>query len=121
MLLGRLGLAIAAGLVGAVGCGFLLAAADMRLGAMFSPAVAAAILGAGLAVLAAILLWVGRRGRRARDLTPEDVALAALGLVARSVRTAPEKALIAALVAGVLSEWLGKVEKRKEEAANRRA
>lgn len=115
MLIRRLGLAIAAGLVALIGVGFLLAAADFRLEETFPPWLAAAIVGGGLIVLAAILLWAGLHRARVRALAPEDVVLAALGLVTRSVRAAPEKALIAALIAGVVSEWLGKDQKPRRE------
>ncbi|MGH7120222.1 MAG: hypothetical protein ACREFP_14740 [Acetobacteraceae bacterium] len=106
MLLHRLGLAIAGGLAAAVGVAFLLAAADYRLAAVISGWLAAAIVGAGLLIVGGILLGFGLHRPRVRALAPEDVALAALGLVARSVRAAPEKALIAAMIAGVVSEWL---------------
>ncbi len=114
MLLQRLGLAVAAGLVALVGLGFLLAAADFRLEERFPPWLAAAIVGGVLIVVAAILLWAGLHRRRMRQLAPEDVVLAALRLVVRSVRAAPEKALIAALIAGVVSEWLGKNRDREK-------
>ncbi len=115
MLLQRLGLAIAAGLVALVGLGFLLAAADFRLEERFPPWLAAAIVGGVLIVLAAILLWAGLHRRRVRELAPEDVVFATLRLVVRSVRTAPEKALMAALIAGVVSEWLAKDRDRAEK------
>lgn len=107
-MLRRLALAAIAAVVALTGLGFLLAAADFGLEARFPGWVAAAIVGGVLVVLAAILLWVALHRRPARELTTEEVVLAAAGLVARSVRAAPEKALIAALIAGVLSEWLGK-------------
>lgn len=108
MLLRRLAFAAIAAVAALTGLGFLLAAADFGLEARFPGWVAAAIVGGVLVVLAAILLWVALHRRPARELTTEEVVLAAAGLVARSVRAAPEKALIAALIAGVLSEWLGK-------------
>jgi Putative Actinobacterial Holin-X, holin superfamily III len=114
MLLRRLGLSLAAGLMALPGVGFLLAAAYLRLAASFPPAAAAAIVGVALVAVAAILLLAGLGRKRGDEWAPEQVALAALRLVARSVRAAPEKALIAALIAGVVSEWLGDGRKRKE-------
>lgn len=98
----------------AVGVAFLLAGADYRLAAIIPGWLAAVIVGAGLLVVAAVLLAFGLHRPRVRELAPEDVALAALGLVARSVRAAPEKALIAAMIAGVVSEWLAKEHEIKE-------
>lgn len=114
MLLRRLSLAIAGGLAAAVGAAFLLTAADYWLAKVFPGWLAAVIVGGGLLVVAGILLGLGLHRPRARELAPEDVVLAALGLVARSVRAQPEKALIAALVAGVVSEWLADKHEVKE-------
>jgi len=112
MLLWRLGLALAAGVVALVGAAFLVAAAYLWLASIFPSDAAAAILGAALVVIALLLLLLGFARRRPEKLAPEQLVFVALRLVARSVQTAPEKALIAALVAGVLSEWFGE---RKEK------
>ncbi len=109
MLLRRLGFVLVAGLVAGVGVLFLLAAAYLGLTRLLAPSAAAAVLGAILVLLALLLLLVasGRR-RKEQPLGPEQLVMAALRLVAGTVRAAPEKALIAALIAGVLSEWFGK-------------
>ncbi|MGH7050089.1 MAG: phage holin family protein [Acetobacteraceae bacterium] len=103
----RVGLAVFAGLMTLTGLGFLLAAAASALLTTFPSWLAAAIVGGALVVVAAGLFAVALHRPRRRRLEPEEVLLAAVGLVARSVRVAPEKAMIAALIAGVLSEWLG--------------
>lgn len=112
----RLGLALAAGAValavGLIGAAFLVAAAYLWLASMLSSEAAAAIVGAVLVVIALLFLLLGFARRRRDQLPPEQLVFAALRLVARSVESAPEKALIAALIAGVLSEWFGE---RKEK------
>lgn len=118
MLLRRIGLAVFAGLVALTGFGFLLAAADSGLQLRFRPWVAAAIIAGFLLVVAGVLLLIALHRPRTRHLAPEEVVLAAVGLAARAVRASPEKAMIAALIAGVLSEWLGergstKLEEKK--------
>jgi apolipoprotein N-acyltransferase len=117
MLLRRLGLALAAGAValavGLIGVAFLIAAAYLWLTSIFSSDAAAAIIGAALVVVALLVLLLGFARRRREPLPPEQLVFAALRLVARSVESAPEKALIAALIAGVLSEWFGE---RKEKS-----
>ncbi|MGH7104604.1 MAG: phage holin family protein [Acetobacteraceae bacterium] len=107
MLLRRIGLAVFAGMAALTGLGFLLAAADTGLQLRFQPWVAAAIIAGFLLVVAGILLLYALHRPRTRRLGPAEVVLAAVGLAARSVRASPEKAMIAALIAGVLSEWLG--------------
>jgi hypothetical protein len=107
MLLRRLGLLLIAGLVALIGSAFLVAAAYLWLATVLPVAAATAVVGGGLLVLAAIALFAGlRRGQR-EPPGPEQLVFAALGLVARYIRAAPGKALIAALIAGVVSEWLG--------------
>ncbi len=117
MLLRRLGLALAvvavALAVGLIGAAFLIAAAYLWLASRLSSDAAAAIVGAALVVVALLLLLLGLRRRRREPLAPEQLVFAALRFVAGSVQTAPEKALIAALIAGVLSEWFGE---RKEKS-----
>jgi hypothetical protein len=112
MLLRRLGFALVAGLVAGVGAVFLLAAAYLGLTRILVPSAAAAVLGAILVLLALLLLLASGRRRQEPPLGPEQLVMAALRLVAGTVRAAPEKALIAALIAGVLSEWFGKREER---------
>lgn len=114
MLFRRLGLPCIAGVVALVGTGFLVAAAYIWLATLFRPPAAAGIMGGALVVIALLLLLVARAGGAARAgfPAPEQVALAALRLVTRSIRAAPEKALIAAVIAGVLSEWLGERNRR---------
>jgi Putative Actinobacterial Holin-X, holin superfamily III len=107
MLLRRLGLALAAGLVALVGVAFLVAAAYLWLASVLPRAAAAAVVGGALVAIAILLLVAGAARRRAEPLGPEQLVFAALRLTARSVQAAPEKALIAALIAGVLSEWFG--------------
>jgi apolipoprotein N-acyltransferase len=117
MLLRRLGLAFAAGAValavGLIGAAFLVAGAYLWLASILSSDAAAAIVGAALVVIALLLLVLGFARRRRAPLAPEQLVFAALRLVARSVQSAPEKALIAALIAGVVSEWFGE---RKEKS-----
>ncbi len=108
MLLRRLGLALAAGLVAVVGAAFLIVALYFWLASLLPKAAAFAVLGAALAGIALLLLLASMAGRRRQALAPEHLVSAALRLLARSVQAAPEKALIAALIAGVLSEWFGK-------------
>ncbi|MGH7078884.1 MAG: phage holin family protein [Acetobacteraceae bacterium] len=103
----RVGLAVFAGLMTLTGLGFLLAAADSALLTTYPSWLAAAIVGGALVVVAACFFAVAWHRPRRRHLAPEEVVLAAVGLAARSVRVSPEKAMIAALIAGVLSEWLG--------------
>lgn len=120
MLFRRLGLGVAAGLVALVGAGFLLAAAVQGLERVFHPPAAAAIVGGALVLLATILLVAAlRRGPVRRRFAVSDVAVAALGLAVRLLRDSPGKALIAAVVAGLLSEWLG--ERESGEKAKRTA
>ncbi|HUC19604.1 MAG TPA: hypothetical protein VMA37_18145 [Acetobacteraceae bacterium] len=109
MLLRRLGFVLVAGLVAGVGAIFLLAAAYLGLTRLLPASAAAATLGGAL-VLVALLVLLMASGRRHREqnLGSEQLVTAALRLVAGTVRADPEKALIAALIAGVLSEWLGK-------------
>jgi len=108
MSLRRLGVVLVAGLVAGVGAVFLLAAAYLGLTRLLAPSAAAAVLGAALVLLALLLLLMASGRRKALPLGSEQVVMAALRLVAGTVREAPEKALIAALIAGVLSEWFGK-------------
>jgi apolipoprotein N-acyltransferase len=117
MKLRRLGLALAVGAVALavalIGAAFLVAAAYLWLASVLPRDAAAAILGAALVVVALLLLLLGFARRRREPLAPEELVFAALRLVAGSVQSAPEKALIAALIAGVLSEWFGE---RKEKS-----
>ncbi len=107
MLARRLGLALAAGVLALVGVGFLIAAAYLWLASVLPKAAAAGVVGAVLAVIALLLLMAAARRGRSEQLGPEQMVFVALRLVARSVQAAPEKALMAALIAGVLSEWIG--------------
>jgi chromate transport protein ChrA len=116
MLLRRLGLGLAAGLVAMVGAAFLVAAAYVWLASVLRPAAAAAVLGAALIVIAVLLLLVGLGGRRRNEpVKPEQLVFAALRLIVRSARATPERALITAFIAGVLSEWFGKPKKPGSE------
>lgn len=115
MLLRRIGLAFVGGLAALVGLAFLLAAADYRLTELFPGWLAAVIVGGGLLLLAVIFVGIALHRPRVRSLAPEDVVLQVMGLAARSVRAAPEKALIAAMVAGVVSEWLAKEHEHEKQ------
>ncbi|HTU56099.1 MAG TPA: phage holin family protein [Acetobacteraceae bacterium] len=114
MLLRRLGLAIAAGVVAVIGAAFLVAACYLWLASVLPRAAAAGVTGGVLVAIALLLLVAGARRGRREPLGPEELVFAALRLVARSVQAAPEKALIAALVAGVLSEWFGGQKVRRD-------
>ncbi len=107
MLLRRLGLAFAAGLVAMVGVAFLIAASYLWLASVLPKAAAAAVVGAVLVGIALLLLVAGASRRRSERLGAEQLVSAILRLTACSVQAAPEKALIAALIAGVVSEWFG--------------
>ena len=116
----RLGLLLVAGLVALIAAAFLIAAAYLWLATVLPVAAAAAVVGGGLCVLAVIALFIGLRRAEREPPRPEQLVFAALGLVVRYIRAAPEKALIAALIAGVLSEWLGDQRRPADRDASKR-
>lgn len=105
-MLRRIALGLVAALIALVGAAFLIVAFYRWLVDKFPPTLAAAIVGGAMIVIAIALLLLASRRRKEPGFAPEDLALAVLGFTSRAARSHPEKALIAAVLAGVLEEWL---------------
>jgi hypothetical protein len=110
-----LAVVLAATLIGAVGIGFVIAAVQIELAARIGAGLAALAIGAGLLLLALLVLLVGARRRpaprpparpaaRPEARGEQAVADAALDLVervGRETQRSPGPMLLAALVVGV--------------------
>jgi hypothetical protein len=107
------GLGIAVLVVSLAGLGFLTAAFYVLMTHSFQPAAAAAITGAGLIILAAVIAAIGAALlKRARNRQPSLLSEfgGTLGLATRLitmlVRRDPKKAIILAAVSGAIAEYV---------------
>lgn len=104
----RSGVMAAAGLLALLACGFLLAALYMGLAAAVGEPLAAFATGLLLLLLAALVFLLGRRTPRQPGTPPADLA----GIAAAAARDRPFETLLLVLIAGALSEQLGRASRR---------
>lgn len=105
-MLRRIAAVLVAALIALVGAAFLIVAFYRWLADKFPPALTAAIVGGAMMVIALALLLLASIRRKKTEFGPENLALAVLGFTSQVARSHPEKALVGAVLAGVLEEWL---------------